>query len=628
MDLDPVAAAQTGDVAAFGHLVDRWTRAAVAVAFVRTGRPELAAEVAQDAFLDAWRLLPTLREPAAFGAWLRRIVVKHADRATRRRGRETAELDVRLGDTPDLDAALDRDASWRAVRRALSTLPVHQREVVALFYLSDRSHSEIAVLLGTSVPAVKKRLHDARRRLSPTLEAAMNPLSDTTTVSRTVRAFVAARTGRSDLLAEILDADPSLLTIRRTPDPEELESRYAPAASTLVGEAVAHGRREVLELLLDRGAPVDGALQHATGLGREDVVDLLLSRGASATDRAWHGGSALHVAARAGQGTLYDRLVAAGCDPTERDVFGRSAADWRTLAGPDRAEPRGQVIDAHGRPLDGGPAIDVPHREPQPADRRVRETMIKAVDLLAPLPRAGVVRLVGGAGVGKIVLIGELGRTLGPTVIAGLLDRTWDVRDFEGVLRELGIWDGAVVVLGTGPDDHPALIRTALALAEARGGWVVADDRLEAGLRNAGPGVPVVTFGPHVHPQVLPDTPDQIVLDPIRAARREYPAIDVLHSRTTTDAGPDHQRIADQTRAEVAADGPQAIRLSAWLTQPFRVAEDFNGRPGVQVPLVTTLRDTERLLSGSADTITPDDLRYVAALADRGSWPRVAGSPF
>lgn len=634
MTLDLVTTAQRGDPAAFGVLVDHWTRVALAVAFARTGRRELAAEVAQEAFLDAWRLLPTLREPAAFGAWLRRIVVKHADRATRRRRHETVPLDDALdGVDPDLDLRIDLDARWAAVRAALATLPVHQREVVALFYLSDRSHAEIARLLGESVPTVKKRLHDARKRLSPTLEATMTPMSDPAPVARTVRAFVAARTGRADLLAELLDADPGLIAVRRTPDSDELESRYAPAGSTLLGEAVAHGRRDVVALLLDRGAALDGGggpspLVHATELGREDIVELLLARGASPNVRSWHGGTALHVAARRAYRGLYDRLVAAGGDPDARDVFGRNAADWLAAAGPVRAAPRGRVVDAHGRALDGGPDLEVAVRTACPADLRVRETGIKAVDLLAPLPRAGVVHLVGGPWVGKLVLVGELGRALGPTVIAGLLDRTWDVRDFEAMLRELGIWDGAVVVLGTGPEDHGALARTALSLAEARGGWLVADDRLDGALRAAGPGVTVLTFGPHVLPDVLPDVPDRIVLDPARAARREFPAIDVQHSRTTSTVGPEHHRAADGVRAEVAADGPRAAQVLAWLTQPFRVAEDYLGRPGVRVPLVDTVRDTAALLAGSADPITVDELRYVGPLDSRGSWPMVAGAPF
>lgn len=625
--VETVTAAQRGDVRAFGALVDRWGRVAVAVAVARTGRPELGAEVAQEALLDAWRLLPSLREPAAFGAWLRRIVVKHADRVTRG-ARPHLSLDEGwVGDEPHLDARLDLDASWRAVRSALNTLQPHLREVVALFYLSDRSHAEIAALLGVSAAAVKKRLHDARRRLAVPLEVSMTP-SEPSQVSRTVRAFLAARTGRVDLLTELLDADPTLVEVRRSPDPEEVAARYAPVGATLVHEAMAHGRCAALELLLDRGAALDahggGLLAHAVELGRADVVELLLARGADPRARMWHGGTALHTAARRGVAEVYDRLVAAGCDPGEPDLFGRTAADWRSLAGAPRPVPIGRVVDARGRPLDGGPPLEVPARSVHPPDPRLRETGIKAIDLLAPLPRAGVVHLVGGPNVGKIVLIGELGRSLGPTVIAGLLDRTLDVRDFEAVLRELGNWDRAVVVLGTGPEDHGDLVRTALALAESRGGWVVADDRLDRALRAAGPAVPVLTFGPHVHLPQVPELADRIVLDPARAARREFPAIDVASSRTTTSVDPGHHQLAEQVRSVVAGGGEGADQLCAWLTQPFAVAEEFNGRPGVRVPLAVTLRDAGRLSSG--EVVGVDGLRYVAGLDQRGSWPHAPGA--
>jgi RNA polymerase sigma factor (sigma-70 family) len=604
-----VLAARAGDPEAFGVLVRDHARFAAAVALARTGRPEIADEVAQDALIDAWRLLPTLREPAAFAGWLRAVVVKHADRRTRRRAREVHEVDDQLpsGSDPEADAAAREDR--RRVQRAVAALPPAQREVVALFHLSGCSQAEVADLLGVPGSTVKKRLHDARRRLVPLLLEVDMPVAEN--VPLTVQAFVAARAGRPDLLAPLLDARPELVRVVGRVDAEELAARYAPAGAgvTLLHEAVSAGRAEVARLLLARGADVDARtpggltpLLLALELDRAELVPLLLDAGADPSARLASGATALHVARHRGRDDLATRLVAAGADPASLDAHGRTAEDWRSFPGHVRAGAEGRVIDPSGRPLDRGPTVVLPDRTPADPDLTALPTGLKCLDLLAPLARRGVHRLVAGAGVGKIVLVGELGRALpGPVVVAGLLDRTWDVLDFEPVLRELGLWSGSTVVMGASAEDHRALVRAALGLAEAAGGWVVADDRLEGELLAQGPGVPVVTFGPHVVPDPIPargPAVARVVLDPARAARGEWPAFDPLRSESVAAVSADQRALADAVRAAIAEGGPRADRLLAWLTQPFRVAEAWTGRPGEVVPLERTLADAAALLGG------------------------------
>ena len=81
--VDLVVTAQAGDVGAFEMLVQRYQDFAYALAFARVGDRQLAQDVAQEAFLQAHRDLQSLREPRAFGAWLRRLVAKHSDRLLR-----------------------------------------------------------------------------------------------------------------------------------------------------------------------------------------------------------------------------------------------------------------------------------------------------------------------------------------------------------------------------------------------------------------------------------------------------------------------------------------------------------------------------------------------------------------
>jgi DNA-directed RNA polymerase specialized sigma24 family protein len=80
-----VRAAQQGDEFAFTELVRAFQDIAVAYATSILGDYHLAEDTAQEAFVEAHRELPNLREPAAFAAWFRLIVFKHCDRLTRRK---------------------------------------------------------------------------------------------------------------------------------------------------------------------------------------------------------------------------------------------------------------------------------------------------------------------------------------------------------------------------------------------------------------------------------------------------------------------------------------------------------------------------------------------------------------
>jgi DNA-directed RNA polymerase specialized sigma24 family protein len=88
-----VTAAQSGDIDAFTELVRRYQDLAFAAAYARLRDAHLAQDVAQEAFLQAHRDLPMLREPAAFPHWLRRIVAKYVDRVVRGRKLPTVPLD-------------------------------------------------------------------------------------------------------------------------------------------------------------------------------------------------------------------------------------------------------------------------------------------------------------------------------------------------------------------------------------------------------------------------------------------------------------------------------------------------------------------------------------------------------
>ena len=170
------AAARDGDVvsherllAAARPLLVRWARRLVE-------DPAAAEDVAQDALVEIHRTLGTLREPGALAAWLYLVVRKHADRHRRsRRPGLLLDLDLEWPAAPGCDPEPEAQrAEERAViRRALALAADADRLLLVLRYYGGWPQADIAALLGITSGAVRKRLHDARRRLAAGLESAV-----------------------------------------------------------------------------------------------------------------------------------------------------------------------------------------------------------------------------------------------------------------------------------------------------------------------------------------------------------------------------------------------------------------------------------------------------------------------
>jgi RNA polymerase sigma factor (sigma-70 family) len=168
-----VEAAQNGDQPAFAELVVRFQDAAREWAFQTLGDPHLAEDAAQEAFLVAYRQLDQLRDPKAFPAWLKRIVISRSHRITRRRP-PAAPLDddVSVPEAGrDPAAEVERLELQETLHRAVKNLPEGERSVTELFYIVGYSQQEIAERLGLPLTTVKKRLQYARERLKETMSA-------------------------------------------------------------------------------------------------------------------------------------------------------------------------------------------------------------------------------------------------------------------------------------------------------------------------------------------------------------------------------------------------------------------------------------------------------------------------
>jgi RNA polymerase sigma factor (sigma-70 family) len=162
-----VALAMGGDAAAFCELVRR-RQSALRNLLRRLSRdPALADDLAQQAFLKAWRALPKLRSVGAFGGWLRRLAVNTWLEHLRSAPPPTAELDTETlpaAATHGADEQLDLD-------RALAQLAADERLCVVLAYSEGMSHGEISTLTALPLGTVKSHIRRGGERLRALLEA-------------------------------------------------------------------------------------------------------------------------------------------------------------------------------------------------------------------------------------------------------------------------------------------------------------------------------------------------------------------------------------------------------------------------------------------------------------------------
>jgi RNA polymerase sigma-70 factor, ECF subfamily len=177
-DGELVHRARKGDESAFGALVERYQRAAYAVAYSVTGRHEDAEDAAQESFLVALRRLEECRSPERFAGWLMTIVRNRARNLVRRESlRETDQVPAGASSgTPTPDRVTETRELRGVLKSALAGLPEMQREIVLLHDLEGWKHREIADRLGLPAGTVRSHLHFARKALREALSGSPQDL--------------------------------------------------------------------------------------------------------------------------------------------------------------------------------------------------------------------------------------------------------------------------------------------------------------------------------------------------------------------------------------------------------------------------------------------------------------------
>lgn len=133
---------------------------------------QLAEEAVQDALLDAWRRLPSLREPERFDAWMRRLLIRRCIDRARTEGRHRVhEVESPAWEGPIDNDSQDAMALRDQIERGLRQLTAEQRAVLVLTYYLDLPLAESASTLGIPEGTMKSRLDRARSAMRAALEA-------------------------------------------------------------------------------------------------------------------------------------------------------------------------------------------------------------------------------------------------------------------------------------------------------------------------------------------------------------------------------------------------------------------------------------------------------------------------
>jgi RNA polymerase sigma-70 factor (ECF subfamily) len=166
-----VARAQEGDRQAFGVLVLRYRKRVINLVHRMCGDSQVAEDMAQEAFIRAWKHLRGYQPNSPFINWVFRIA-SNATLDMLRRQKETVDIDelpLAAGGV-SVEARLEAKDRAMLVRQAVLSLPPASRSVLVLREYESLSYREIAETLGIPIGTVMSRLNYARERLSEALE--------------------------------------------------------------------------------------------------------------------------------------------------------------------------------------------------------------------------------------------------------------------------------------------------------------------------------------------------------------------------------------------------------------------------------------------------------------------------
>lgn len=157
-----------GDPDGFAGIVERWQAPLLNLAYRFVRDRDRAEDLAQDAFVQAYRRLDRFRGDSAFSTWLFSVALNVYRSALRRRPVPAVPLDAvaeRIDPRQPVELALADAERDELVRRAVLALPPRYRDALIVYYFNDRNLAETARVLAVPEGTAKALLHRGRNLL-------------------------------------------------------------------------------------------------------------------------------------------------------------------------------------------------------------------------------------------------------------------------------------------------------------------------------------------------------------------------------------------------------------------------------------------------------------------------------
>ena len=174
--LNLILQCRNGNQLAYGQIVQRYQSLVCSVAYSRCGDLGISEDLAQEAFIQAWKKLADLSDVNKFKSWICTIVRNLASRSREKSNRNlatgAAQLDSVVEPASAANAPIDRVISAeqeQLVWQAIADIPENYREPMILFYREEQSVARVATALDISQDAVKQRLSRGRKFLQQQL---------------------------------------------------------------------------------------------------------------------------------------------------------------------------------------------------------------------------------------------------------------------------------------------------------------------------------------------------------------------------------------------------------------------------------------------------------------------------
>ncbi len=186
-DRELVRRFKRGDKAAFELLFTRYQHKVLGLIGRHLDDPDEVQDVAQEAFVRAFRALPKFRGESAFYTWLYRIALNTTRNHVAARSRRPPQTDIDVADAQFMDgvdslrddedpvAALSRDELSNEIGRAIGALPDDLRSAVTLREMDGLSYDQIADIMHCPVGTVRSRIFRAREAIDERIRPLLDP---------------------------------------------------------------------------------------------------------------------------------------------------------------------------------------------------------------------------------------------------------------------------------------------------------------------------------------------------------------------------------------------------------------------------------------------------------------------